>query len=80
MIITLFQPLFTMLGIGDFLLSPTALITTMSSLTDWYMLFQPQILVSWLIYFLFAYGTIFVLMIMPFRFFKKLLNVPKRKW
>ena len=80
MIMNLFQPIFTFLGISEFLLTPTALITAMSSLSDWYLILQPQILLSWFIYFLFAYGTIFVLMIMPFRFFKKLLNVPKRKW
>lgn len=79
MIMNLFQPIFDLLGIADFLLTPTALISAMSSLPNWYDILSPQILVSWLIYFLFAYGSIFVLMIMPFRFFKKLLRVPKRK-
>lgn len=79
MIINLFQPIFDFLGIGSFLLQPTALIEAMSSLPNWYNILNPQILISWLIYFLFAYGTMFVLMILPFRFFKKWLRVPKRR-
>ena len=79
MIINLFQPIFEFLGISDFLISPIDLITLISSQQEWFHMLQPQIIVSWLIYFLFAYGTIFVLMVMPFRFFKKLLRVPKRR-
>lgn len=79
MIMNLFQPIFELLGISEFLLSPSALIAAMSNLPNWYDILSPQILVSWLIYFMFAYGTIFVLLVIPFRFFKKLIRVPKRK-
>lgn len=79
MIYNLFQPLFDFLGIGSLLLQPTQLVEFMTNLPNWYDILNPQILISWLIYVLFAYGAIFVLMIMPFRFFKKLFKVPKRK-
>lgn len=79
MIYNLFQPLFDFLGISSLLLQPNALVAAMTNMQNWYDILNPQILVSWLIYVLFAYGAIFVLMIMPFRFFKKLLKVPKRK-
>ena len=80
MILNLFQPIFQLLGISEFLLSPSALITSIVSCTNWWQILQPNILISWLIYFMFAYGTIFVLMVMPFRYFKQLMRVPKRKW
>lgn len=79
MILNLFQPIFNLLGISEFLLLPADLINTMMSLTEWYHILSPQIIISWLIYFCFAYGTIFTLLIIPFRFFKKLIRVPKRK-
>lgn len=79
MILNLFQPIFDLMGMGDFLLTPAELITAFQGLTNWFDILSPQIIISWLIYFIFAYGIIFVLCIVPFRFFKKLLHVPKRK-
>lgn len=79
MIMNLFQPIFDIFGMSDFLLAPADLITAMSNLPNWYDILSPNILISWLIYFTFAYGILFTLIIMPFRFFKKLVGVPKRK-
>jgi hypothetical protein len=79
MILNLFQPIFDFLGIGFFLLPPDVLTSHFATFNNWWELLSPEVLISWLIYFMTAYGVIFVLFIMPFRFFKKLLHVPKRK-
>lgn len=79
MIMNLFQPIFDLLGMGVFLLAPADLITAMSNLPNWYDLLSPQIVISWLVYFVFAYGILFTLIIIPYRFFKKLIGVPKRR-
>ena len=81
MIYEFFYYIFDMLGISNFLLDPGQLCVFIAQMdyTRWTNLFNPEIWVSLLIYGGFAFGCIYVLMWLPFRFFKRLIRVPDKK-
>lgn len=81
MIYELFFPLFNFLGIGNILLPfDTLLSVWQTDITNWWLMFNPSYIISWIIYVGFAFGAFFVICVVPFRWFKKLIRVPKRKW
>lgn len=79
MIITLFEPIFNVFGFAEFLLTPTELLSRFTTLTAWYDILCPDILISWLLYLAVAYMLYFTLFVIPWRFFKKIIHVPKRR-
>lgn len=79
MILTLFEPIFNVFGVGEYLLTPTELIAEFSAFTAWYDILRPDIFISWFLYVAVAYMVYFTLFVIPWRFFKKIINVPKRR-
>lgn len=47
-------------------------------LANWFDFLSPDVLISWLFYVAFAWGMLYVVFVMPFRFFKWLLRVPDK--
>lgn len=55
------------------------LVNSFSSMDSWFKILTPNVIISWLFYFTFAYGMLYVCFILPFRFFKRFIKAPDRK-
>lgn len=71
---------FMILILSPFGITPVSFVDLVNKfpLANWFDFLSPDVLISWLFYFAFAWGMLYVTFVMPFRFFKWLLKVPDK--
>ena len=50
-----------------------------SNITAWYQVFDLSVFVPWLFYMALAYGMLYIVFILPFRYFKRWVKAPDKK-
>lgn len=80
LIYDLFITLLSPFGLETFILLPSDLINyiNFANVSEWYHLLNIQFIFSSIVYMSFIWGMYFVFCVIPFRFFLKLIRVPKR--